>query len=88
MGVQGRMGLPLHVHRVSLLPAAGLDERQLYAVVTPHPDQESFDADVVDTTGNHYLRLSGYRTVALPNGIDAEPLKVLQAAMSLEAVTA
>ena len=31
---------------------------------------------------------AGYRTVAVPNGIDAESLKALQAAMSLEAVAA
>ena len=38
--------------------------------------------------GNRYLQLSGYRTVAIPNAVDAEQLKALQAAMSLEAVAA
>jgi hypothetical protein len=37
-----------------------------------------FDAEVVDTRGNRYLRLSGYRTVTLPDIIDAEPLRALQ----------
>ncbi len=88
MGVQGRMGLPQHVHRAWLLRAPELAEGRLYAVVTPDPDQGSFDAEVLDAKGNRYVHLSGYRTVALPNGLDAEHLKPLQAAMSLEAVTA
>jgi hypothetical protein len=42
----------------------------------------------VDTAGNLYVHLSGYRTVALPNAIDAGPLKALQAVMALEAAAA
>ena len=57
-------------------------------MVTPDPGQGSFDAEVVDSAGNRYVQLSGYRTVAVPNSIDAEPLKALQMAMSLEAVAA
>ena len=48
---------------------AELAEGRLYAVVTPHAEQASFDAEVVDTKGNIYVSLSGYRTVALPDGI-------------------
>ncbi|MBZ5598619.1 MAG: SDR family NAD(P)-dependent oxidoreductase [Acidobacteriia bacterium] len=88
MGVQGRMGLPQHIDRVSLLRAPELADGQLYALVTPHPDRGSFDAEVVDTKGNRYLYLSGYQTVALPGGVDAGPLKALQAIMSLQAVAA
>jgi hypothetical protein len=56
--------------------------------VTPHADQQSFDADVVDTQGRCYLRLAGYRTVTVPTAIDADRLKALQSAMSGEAVLA
>ena len=74
MGVQGRMGLPLHIDRISslLLPASESDGDRLYAVVTPDRIRGSFDAEVVDTKGNRYLQLSGYRTVALPSAVDAE----------------
>jgi len=89
MGLQGRMGLPQRVRQVCLCRAPELAEGQLYAVVTPaDPDQGSFDAEVRDAEGNLYLHLSGYRTVALPNGLDAELLKPLQAAVSFEAVPA
>ncbi len=50
----------------------------LFAVVTPDASGEKFDAEVVDTRGNRYLRLSGYRTVTLPDTVDAEPLQALQ----------
>ncbi|MGA7471715.1 MAG: SDR family oxidoreductase [Candidatus Sulfotelmatobacter sp.] len=90
MGVQGRMGLPRHIDRVSslLLPAAESDDTRLYAVVTSDQGRSSFDADIVDTKGNRYLQISGYRTVAFPGALDAERLKALQAAMSLETVAA
>ena len=39
---------------------------------------KKFDAEVVDADGNRYLRFSGYRTVALPDSVDAEPLNALQ----------
>jgi acyl transferase domain-containing protein/acyl carrier protein len=89
MGLEGRMGLPLHIDCVSVL---GQDpehaEGRLYAVVTPDPSKGSFDAEVVDLRGNRYLRLSGYRTVAVPGAVDAEKLKALHEVMSLEPVAA
>jgi 3-oxoacyl-(acyl-carrier-protein) synthase/NAD(P)-dependent dehydrogenase (short-subunit alcohol dehydrogenase family)/acyl carrier protein len=88
MGVQGRMGLPQHIDRVSLLRAPELAECRLYAIVTPHPDRGSFDAEVVDATGNRYVTMVGYRTVALPNGVAAGPLKALQTAMSVQTIAA
>ena len=88
MGAQSRMGLPQHIDRVSLLRSPDLAEGRLYAMVTPNQAQGSFDAEVVDTAGNRFVQLSGYRTVAVPNSIVGEPLKALQMAMSLEAVAA
>jgi acyl transferase domain-containing protein/acyl carrier protein/NAD(P)-dependent dehydrogenase (short-subunit alcohol dehydrogenase family) len=88
MGTQGRMGLPQHFDRVS--SSSGVPESadtRLYAVVTPDPGRGCFDAEVVDAKGNCYLHLGGYRTVEVPNAVDAEGLKALQAAMSLDAVT-
>ena len=82
------MGLPQHIDRVSVLRVPDLAESRLYAVVTPDPARGSFNAEVVDTSGNCYVQLSGYRTVALPNAIDVERLKTLQALMSAEVVTA
>jgi len=79
MAVQGRMGLPRHVHRVSSVRALDAADGKVFAVVTPDPDQGSFNAEVVDAAGNRYVHLSGYRTVALPNSVDAEALKALQA---------
>jgi acyl transferase domain-containing protein/NAD(P)-dependent dehydrogenase (short-subunit alcohol dehydrogenase family) len=88
MGTQGRMGLPLHIDCVSLLlPVPEIADTRIYAVVTSD-GQGTFDAEVVDTKGNRYLHLSGYRTVAIPNAVDAEGLKALQAAMSSETVAA
>jgi hypothetical protein len=88
MGAHNRMGLPQYVHQVSWLRASQLSKGHLYAVVTPNPRVGTFDAEVVDTMGNRYVRLSGYRTAALPGGFDAESLKSLQTILQGEAVTA
>ena len=61
-------------------------EGRLYAVVTPHPKQGTFDAEVVDAAGNCYVRVVGYRTVALPDGLNAESLKTMQSVVSQEPV--
>ena len=87
MDVQSRMGLPQQVHDVSWLRAPQMAEGHLYAVVTPHAEQGSFDAEVVDSIGNRYVRLAGYRTAATADGPDAESLKTLQSALSAEALT-
>ena len=88
LGVQGRMGLPQHVHEVRLDRSPELAEGRLYATVTPDPNNGGFDVEVIDAAGNRYLHLTGYRTVALPNGVYAEALRELQSIMSLEAVAA
>jgi hypothetical protein len=80
MGVQHRMGLPQQVERVQLLRAPELAHGSLFAVVTPRADGASFDAQVVDSAGNQYAQLTGYRTVALPNVIDFEALRAMRAA--------
>ena len=82
------MGLPQHVDAVRLLRSPDLAKGRLYAVITPNPKRGSFDAEVVDTTGNVYVHLLGYRTVALPGAVDSGRLKALQSAMSLEPVMA
>jgi NAD(P)-dependent dehydrogenase (short-subunit alcohol dehydrogenase family) len=88
MGVQGRMGLPQHIDRISSSPAPQDSATRLYAVVTRDPDRNSFDAEVVDLQGNQYLHLNGYCTASVPNSIDDERLKALKIAMSLETVAA
>jgi NAD(P)-dependent dehydrogenase (short-subunit alcohol dehydrogenase family)/acyl carrier protein len=88
LGIQGRMGLPQHVQKVELFRSPDLAEGRLYAVVTPDVIQKSFSAEVLDAKGNCYLSLNGYQTVALPDFVNADRLKDLQAIMSGEAVMA
>ena len=88
MGLKGRMGLPSKVGRVSRLRAPESADGDLYAVVTPRPDENGFDADVVDAKGNLYIQLIGYDTVPVPNSVDPELLENLRACMSAEGVRA
>jgi len=88
IGATSRMGLPMRIDRVSWSRPPQTAEGRLYALVTPNPEQTKFDAEVVDAKGNVYVRVDGYCTTALPNGIDPELLKPLQAAVSPEATAA
>jgi hypothetical protein len=79
IGNHNRLGLPLRVERVSWSRAPELATGPLFAVVTPDEKHGTFDAEVVDTDGNRYVRLSGYQTVALPDEVDGASLQALQA---------
>jgi NAD(P)-dependent dehydrogenase (short-subunit alcohol dehydrogenase family)/acyl carrier protein len=79
---QGKMGLPLHIDSVQVYRTPDAVEAPIHAVITPHPDSGSFDAEVVDEAGNLYVRISGYRTVALPVAVDAELLKSIEPVMA------
>ena len=57
---------------------AGRGEGPLFAVVTPGPDGGSFDADVVDSAGRCYVRVSGYRTVTFREHVAAEAFEALR----------
>ncbi|MCC6169530.1 MAG: SDR family NAD(P)-dependent oxidoreductase, partial [Caldilineaceae bacterium] len=64
---KGAMALPAGIGRVSVyrqLDDAG--DAPLYAVVQPAPGGTTFAAQVVDTAGNVYVELEGFRTVARP----------------------
>jgi len=78
--VQGRMGLPQHIRQVCLWETPDQATGRLYAVATADPAQKSFDVEVLDEAGKRYARVSGYRTEALPNKVEAESLKKLRAA--------
>ena len=82
MAAQGRMGLPWKVQQVAAHSAPKPNGERLYAVVTPHPAEGSFDAEVVDAMGNRYLHLGGYRTVELPDRVDDESLKAIQSMLA------
>ena len=86
MGVQGRMGLPRHIDQVRILRSPDQAQGPLFAVVTLISG--GFDAQVLDTAGNCYIDLRGYRTASVPNAVDPKALQALQRAMSLEAVAA
>ena len=56
------------------------DGGELFAVVHPQGG-DGVDAEVVDASGRVRLRLEGYRTTALPGGLDPDTLDPIRAAM-------
>ena len=86
MGVQGRMGLPLHIDTVRVWRSTGEPTGPVYAIVTPSADQQSFSAEVIDGSGSLCIAVSGYRTVAIPT--DKNTFKAINAAVSGSLVTA
>jgi hypothetical protein len=79
----GRMALPTHVDRV--VPRAGVAEATapLRASVEPTGDG-AFDAVVIDDDGRVLVELVGYRTTALPGGLDDDVLTAIRDGMGIE----
>jgi hypothetical protein len=79
----GSLGLPRHVRRLEVTPAAS-EAQARWAVVTPSPGGGKVggvDAAVLDGNGQVLVRLFGYETVALPGTTTADRLAPLQAAL-------
>jgi hypothetical protein len=87
MGIDGRMGLPLHIDRLVFFSEPPAAASQVFAVVNRNADQ-SFNAEIVDAKSNCYLQMTGYRTVPVPNAVDTRKLNALQTAMTLDLVEA
>jgi 3-oxoacyl-(acyl-carrier-protein) synthase/NADP-dependent 3-hydroxy acid dehydrogenase YdfG len=72
---RGSRGLPAAVRSVTTYrgpeTAGG---RRLYAVVLPSATADEYEGYVVDDTGNVYVEVQGYRTVALPGRIAPDTL--------------
>ncbi|MBV9087549.1 MAG: SDR family NAD(P)-dependent oxidoreductase, partial [Acidobacteriaceae bacterium] len=85
LGVEGRFGLPLYIREVCLRRVPDGNEK-LYAVATADPEHGAFNAEVLDSAGVQYLRVTGYRTVALGDAANPDALKALQHALTLQPV--
>jgi acyl transferase domain-containing protein/acyl carrier protein/NAD(P)-dependent dehydrogenase (short-subunit alcohol dehydrogenase family) len=81
LATKARMGLPYRVDHLSILMPSGNDRAKVHSVVIPNADG-GFDARVVDEKGNVWLKLRGYRTMALPDPVDESLLEPLRSAMS------
>jgi hypothetical protein len=77
--VQARMGLPQHVDRITLWHPKPQPGVTLFAVVSPDERHGYFNAEVIDSDGNRYCEVVGYRTVPWMTEVDTTPLKWLQA---------
>jgi hypothetical protein len=73
IGTTGEMRLPRSVGALRIYPNQ-VNGRDFYAFVKPRTlldDEMVFDAWVVDQDGKIYLEIRDYRTVQLPNKLDA-----------------
>ena len=73
-GHEGRLALPAHVDRLSVLDEL-VGEQPEGVVAVAHPvagEPGVFDCEVLDPTGRVVLRLEGYHTVPLPGGLTDE----------------
>ncbi len=80
LATRARMGLPYRVDRLDIHKPSETLPSRLHSVVTPNVDG-GFDACVVDSEGNVWLSLCGYRTMELPDPIDDSLLAPLRVAM-------
>jgi hypothetical protein len=79
LGVDGRFGLPAKIGRVQKLREPSITKARLYTVVRHNDGGPGFDADVVDESGEVYLRLQDYQTAELPGAAEAAPIDPIKA---------
>ena len=80
LGVAGRFGLPAKIGRVQQFKEPEVVNSALFTVVRQSNGGRGFDADVVDESGEVYLRLQDYETSELPGAATAaaiEPIKAV-----------
>jgi hypothetical protein len=78
MGVEGRMGLPMHIDKLLIFrqPAEN-GKLKYFALLSQHG--KAWNALVLDGKGEVYLKLEGYKTVEFISEFDKSLLKPLQA---------
>jgi hypothetical protein len=79
IGTTGVMALPTRIGSVRYAPGAGQANGGLVAVVSPESD--GFAARVIDADGHTLVEMSGYRTTAMPVGLDDELVTPLRDVM-------
>ncbi|HET9697914.1 MAG TPA: SDR family NAD(P)-dependent oxidoreductase, partial [Terriglobales bacterium] len=77
--IHSRLGLPLHIDQVKVWRTQVEPGVALHAVVTPDERHGLFNVEVIDSSGDLYCELLGYRTVTFLEEVDASPLRWLQA---------
>jgi NAD(P)-dependent dehydrogenase (short-subunit alcohol dehydrogenase family) len=75
-----QMGLPYRIGSVEFLKSTSGATGRVRAAVTTAGD-DRFDAQVFDDNGDVFMRLRGYRTMALPDPVQDELLKPLKDVM-------
>ncbi|MBT8221234.1 MAG: SDR family NAD(P)-dependent oxidoreductase, partial [Bacteroidia bacterium] len=79
MGTEKYMGLPEHIESLQIYQHPKSSRARLYAVVDQRDG--SYDADIVDSKGEVYLSLKGYKTAEFITEIDKKLLEPLAVAM-------
>jgi len=84
LGADGRFGLPARIGRVQKLREPSIAGSQLYTVVRHSNGGTGFDADVVDETGNVYMRVEDYHTAELPGAAEAASVEPIRAVFGVD----
>jgi hypothetical protein len=75
---QSRLGLPDAFRELRIMASPEKEPNAtFFAIATSNPD-DSYDVKIVDSKGTIYLVLQGYRTMSLPDPIQADLLEALQ----------
>jgi hypothetical protein len=86
LALQSRLGLPYAFKELAVLATPERNpEAACFSVVVRNPDG-SYDATLVDGKGEVYLILRGYKTMDLPDPVQADLLKPLQQGLQSEMV--
>jgi acyl transferase domain-containing protein/NAD(P)-dependent dehydrogenase (short-subunit alcohol dehydrogenase family)/acyl carrier protein len=81
---QSRMGLPYGFQELKIVSSLeNAPGAALLSIVDTHPDG-TYDAEVVDDKGKIYMTLRGYRTMDLPDAVQADQLAPIQKGLQVD----
>jgi NAD(P)-dependent dehydrogenase (short-subunit alcohol dehydrogenase family) len=78
LGVDDRFGLPSQIQRMQKLKEVSPADKPFFTIVRHSESGSGFDADVVNESGDVYIRLTDYRTAELPGAAAALPTEAIK----------
>jgi acyl transferase domain-containing protein/NAD(P)-dependent dehydrogenase (short-subunit alcohol dehydrogenase family)/acyl carrier protein len=83
LAMQSRLGLPYGIQELKVFSLPENMDESFFALITVNSDG-SYDGKLMDGKGNVYMMLRGYKTMDLPDPVQADLLKPLQRALRAE----
>jgi acyl transferase domain-containing protein/acyl carrier protein/NAD(P)-dependent dehydrogenase (short-subunit alcohol dehydrogenase family) len=82
---QSRLGLPDAFRELRIMASPEMETNATFFAIATSNSDDSYDVKIVDSNGTVYIALQGYKTMSLPDPIQADLLEPLQRGFQVKA---